>query len=751
MADQQQPQEQQQQQQQAPAAPPVRWSWGAFPMNRIDATRMVIPLGALVSPLSVEATELNYAPLTCACGAVLNPECVVDHRSKAWQCCICLARNAFPAHYASMTEHHLPAELMRCYPVVEYVKPVQVAPTVFVLVVDTCVDTESEAENMRDAVLRTINQLPEEAHVALITFGATVQLHDLSGATDFPRSLVFRGSTEVTPEMMARFVRHPDRYVKPLADAEFALTTLVEELAVDCWPVAKDHRPLRCTGAALSSAASLLQLVAPKTGSGVLSFLSGACTEGPGAVVPCPREHMIRTHTDIRDKRAPLYEPACTFYDGLMRRMVAQGHALHVISACLDQVGLSEMRGCILATGGVLVTTDLWKRGQLKASIERFFERTSSGALAMGLNATMDVHTSPTLKVTGVIGQCIGTGKRSPSVAETEVGLGGTSQWATSYVDSRSTYAVFFEPGVPPPNQQPTDKSSRFAQFVLRYQQGQTERIRVITVRHQVAQTTNFAELGQTFDQVAAAVLLARIAVHRAEQGAQHFDVLRWIDKHVIRLVSRFGDYAKDQPESLKLAPHFSNFPLFMFHLRRSAYIHVFNNSPDETAVNRILLLKTNANDSIVMIHPTLFSYTMTEPVRPVPLDSSSCTPDNALLLDTFFEVLIHHGATIKAWRQAGYEEHPDYAHFKAFLEVPRADARALAANRFPAPRLIECGQGDGDGRILYNRINPTRTHNNSQPGNEYGGNSGELVYTDDANLQTFTAHLKKLAVQSNN
>jgi protein transport protein SEC23 len=721
-------------------------------MNRIDATRMVIPLGCLFAPLSVPAVELPYDPVVCACGGVLNPECQVDYRSKAWLCPFCNSRNNFPPHYASMSESHLPAELMKQYSVVEYVKQMQRPPTTFVFVVDTCVDTESEVESLRDNVVRTISQLPEHVNVALITFGATVQLHDLSGNSDAPRSLVFRGSVELTGEMMKRFVKRPERYVLPLADAEFAITSLVEELAVDCWPVAKEHRPLRCTGAAISAAASLLEVVSPKAGSAVLAFLSGACTEGPGIVVPCPRETMIRTHTDIRDKRAPYYEPAAAFYDTLMRRMVVQGHALHVVSACLDQVGLSEMRGCIQATGGVLITTDLWKRGQLKSSIERFFERHSNGQLAMGMNATIDVHTSPTWKVMGMIGQCTGTGKRSASVAESEMGLGGTSQWTTCYIDSRSTFAAYFEPAVPPPQLAPADKTSRFVQFVTKYQQGSTDRIRVVTLRHYASASTNFAELGNSFDQAAAAVLLARVAVYKAEQGAQHFDVLRWIDRHVIRLVSRFGDYVKDQPQSLKLAAHFSNFPLFMFHLRRSAYIHVFNNSPDETATLRILLLKSNANDSIIMIHPTLHSYTMTDAVRPVPLDSSSLTPDNALLLDTFFEVLIHHGETIKAWRLAGYEENPDYAHFKAFLDAPRADARAVAATRFPAPRLIECGAGDGDARILYNRINPSRTHNNSAPGavqDSYGKHDGELVYTDDASLQTFTAHLKTLAVQS--
>lgn len=735
-----------QQQYVAPPPPPLRWSWEQFPNSRIDATRMVVPLGCLYTPLGQAVAELPYEPLSCSCGGILNNACTVDFRSKSWQCPFCLNRNGFPPHYATMTEHHLPAELMQEYSVVEYIKPaVQTRPSAtMIFVIDTCVDTEEEVADLKSNVQRAISQLPEHVNVALITFGATVMLHDLSGATEYPRSLVFRGSNEVTPAVMKALLKHPERYVMSLGQAEFVLSTIIEELQVDFWPIAKDHRAMRCTGAAISAGASILEVVAPKTGGGVMAFLSGACTEGPGQIVELPRAQMIRTHNAIKDRDAKLHDAACTFYDSLMRRMVAQGHALHVVSACLDQVGIAEMRAAVQCTGGTLIASDLWKRAQLKASIDRLFERRHDNSLAMGLNATIEVLTSPSWKVMGAIGQCIGTGKRSNSVAETEVGLGGTCQWTTCYLDTRSTIGFYFEPAALPANS-PASKSMRFVQFVTRYQQGNSDRIRVLTVKHPSIEAVNYNEIGNSFDQEAAAVLLARIAVHKTET-TQVFDIMRWLDKHTIRLVSKFGDYVKEQPNTLRLSPRFSNFPLFLYHLRRSAYLQVFNNSPDETAVLRVLLLKSTAADSILMIHPTLHSYTLQQPVRPVPLDISSCTPDNVLLLDTFFEVLIHHGETIKAWREQGFEENPDYAYFKQFLDVPRADAQALAANRFPAPRLLECGQGDGDGRILYNRINPSRTHKDNQGG--YGVNPGELVYTDDTSLQVFMDHLKKLAVQ---
>lgn len=101
----------------------------------------------------------------------------------------------------------------------------------------------------------------------------------------------------------------------------------------------------------------------------------------------------------------------------------------------------------------------------------------------------------------------------------------------------------------------------------------------------------NFAEAGSpsiaaSFDQEAAAVLMARIAVFKAEIDDSP-DVLRWLDRMLIRLCQKFADYRKEDPASFRLTDNFSIYPQFMFHLRRSQFLQVFNNSPDETAFYR--------------------------------------------------------------------------------------------------------------------------------------------------------------------
>jgi protein transport protein SEC23 len=79
---------------------------------------------------------------------------------------------------------------------------------------------------------------------------------------------------------------------------------------------------------------------------------------------------------------------------------------------------------------------------------------------------------------------------------------------------------------------------------------------------------------------------MARIAVFKAEIDDSP-DVLRWLDRMLIRLCQKFAEYRKEDPASFQLGAGFSIYPQFMFHLRRSQFLQVFNNSPDETAFYR--------------------------------------------------------------------------------------------------------------------------------------------------------------------
>lgn len=181
-----------------------------------------------------------------------------------------------------------------------------------------------------------------------------------------------------------------------------------------------------------------------------------------------------------------------------------------------------------------------------------------------------------------------------------------------------------------------------------------------------------------------------------------------------------------------------------MFHLRRSQFLQVFNNSPDETTYYRNILNREDVNSSLIMIQPTLMSYSMEAPPQPVLLDSVSIQPNVTLLLDTFFQVLVWHGETIASWRKAKYQDNPTYSAFKEMLEAPVVDATELLADRFPLPRYIDCDQGGSQARFLLSKVNPSTTHTNS---GAYGSEGGQAIPTDDVSLLVFMEHLKKLSV----
>jgi protein transport protein SEC23 len=55
----------------------VRFSWNCWPVSKVDATRIVVPLGCLYTPMkAVEGmpAAMPYDPVKCrTCNAVLNP------------------------------------------------------------------------------------------------------------------------------------------------------------------------------------------------------------------------------------------------------------------------------------------------------------------------------------------------------------------------------------------------------------------------------------------------------------------------------------------------------------------------------------------------------------------------------------------------------------------------------------------------------------------------------------------------------
>ncbi|KAL2099073.1 hypothetical protein ACEWY4_005553 [Coilia grayii] len=284
-------------------------------------------------------------------------------------------------------------------------------------------------------------------------------------------------------------------------------------------------------------------------------------------------------------------------------------------------------------------------------------------------------------------------------------------------------------------------------QYVTQYQHSSGQRrVRVTTIARNWADAqTQIQSIAASLDQEASAILMARLAVYRAE-SEEGPDVLRWLDRQLIRLCQKFGDYHKDDPNSFRFSETFSLYPQFMFHLRRSPFLQVFNNSPDESSYYRHQFMRQDLTQSLIMIQPILYAYSFNGPPEPVLLDSSSILPDRILLMDTFFQILIYHGETVAQWRKAGYQDMPEYENFRHLLQAPVDDAQEILHSRFPMPRYIDTEHGGSQARFLLSKVNPSQTHNNMYA---WGQESGAPILTDDVSLQVFMDHLKKLAVSS--
>lgn len=386
----------------------------------------------------------------------------VDFRTKLWACPFCTTRNHFPPHYAeNISESSLPAELITQFTTVEYELQNQpVGPPTFLFVVDTCID-EDELVHLRDALQQTLNLLPEDSLVGLITFGTLVQVHEL-GFADCPKSFVFRGEKDYTPQKIQDMLGitptrggHPvggpqgapgggpagantagrqpalGRFLMPVAECTFALEQVLEDLQKDPWPCPPDERVQRCTGTALSVALGLLESSVPRQGSRVMLFIAGPPTVGSGAIVGRSKKENIRSHTDLLKNQTPLFKPAVEVYKGLSDRAIANSIVVDVFACSLDQVGTLELSGLVSRSGGLIVLADKFGQSVFRESLRRAFERVPSdpaaggnNQLQMGFGGQIEVMHSREFKIAGAIGPCASMKKAGPSVSENEVGVG---------------------------------------------------------------------------------------------------------------------------------------------------------------------------------------------------------------------------------------------------------------------------------------------------------------------------------------
>lgn len=731
----------------------LRWSWNSWPST--TKSDLTIPLTIMCTPLSQHGTDLPllpYDPLLCTrCGAVLNPYARLDYQSRIWHCPFCSQRNPFPR---SIADANLPAELFPTYTTVEYSSSSSSSlfhPPAFIFVIDVST-SQDELCSLKNEILLLLHHLPDTALVALITFDSMVYLHDIQ-FSHCSRIVLLHGEHQFSSDQIRQFlnISRPQQlhtgqtqpvpkqgFLVPISECEFSITAAIEDIH-SSYNFRSGNRPPRSTGAAISAALGLLECCFVNTGSRIMVFTSGPATLGHGLVVDSDFLQSMRTHNDIFNGQARHHSKSCSFYRQIAKRLFDASVVLDLFACSLDQVGVAELREPIERSGGFVVLAESFESDQFRKCLRHLFKHDDDeGFLKMNFDATIEIVTTNDVKISGALGPCMSLRKKNASVSETEVGQGGTCVWKLNTLTDRTCIAFFFQVS----DKQTIQPSSAFmVQFITRYRQGNMGLRKRVTTAARRWVANHSTDIAAGFDQEAAASVMARLAILRAETCHAR-DVVRWLDDTLIRFTSKFGDYVPEDPSSFRLSSNFSLYPQFMFHLRRSQFIDVSNTTPDETAYFRLMLNREGVVGSLIMIQPTLFQYSFDGPPIPVLLDIRSICPDSILLFDSFFLVVIHYGSKIAQWKKLGYDKDPNHENFRKLLEAPELDAEQLVAERVPVPKVIRCDQHSSQARFLLAKLNPSVTQNSTYT------DGSDIIFTDDLSLQVFLDQLQILAVQ---
>ncbi|KAJ7186597.1 hypothetical protein C8R46DRAFT_1273308 [Mycena filopes] len=178
----------------------------------------------------------------------------------------------------------------------------------------------------------------------------------------FPPHYKNISNTNLSAELLPKYITIEYTLARPVQ---------VSPIFRDPWPIAKDKRPLRCTGVALSVAVGLLETTFPNTGARIMRFAGGPATEGPRIVVSNELKEPIRSHHDIRYRPDTVKHYKRATKRHLAKRTSNNGHAVDLFAGCLDQVGLLEIKLLPNSTNGVIVLSDSFATFIFKQSFVR--------------------------------------------------------------------------------------------------------------------------------------------------------------------------------------------------------------------------------------------------------------------------------------------------------------------------------------------------------------------------------------------
>ncbi len=125
------------------------------------------------------------------------------------------------------------------------------------------------------------------------------------------------------------------------------------------------------------------------------------------------------------------------------------------------------------------------------------------------------------------------------------------------------------------------------------------------------------------------------------------------------------------------------------------------------------------------------------EPVPVLP-DLDCLKKEVILLADTYFNIVIWKGATMKEWEDSEYHLQDGYEYLADLFKMPDEDMKLIVEDRLIIPSRVEAWSGSPTERFLKSKLNPENKNLNKE---HEAVESGNFI-TDDASLSEF---MKKL------
>ncbi|CAI7801969.1 unnamed protein product [Closterium sp. NIES-53] len=693
--------------------PPLPAS-AASPLLSPSASTLPSPTSAAPSS-SQPPPVVRHAPLRCAfCGACVCLYSAIAPATGDWRCALCGRPNMSGGHYLLAEGETLEGWPELGARVVDYVEAgggargageggvggsaseaVLGAPVV--VVVDEGLDAACMA-GVRAALTAMLQHLPSATRIAIITFGASLSLFDLSpSASPLLASADCFPATHALPAAtLAALLLGRAQHLAPIAACLPSAQAVIASLR-PCRAATPPLARARALGPAVDLALALLRGPAPalprahqRRWSGaarVVLLCGGPATVGTGAVAE-GIEGVGEGEERQREQAARRH------YEALGREARRMGAVVDVFSGGPLLVRVPALLPLAALSGGALVPLDEFSPTAFPPLLLRALSR------IVGAEGSLEVRCSPEVAVTRVIGPAEaeeGGGRRG---AGGEEGFPEDSATAVALlsVDEEAAVAVSME------LVEDLTRHHVFFQFLCRFRLLNHDLVtRVVSVRLPVA--ASLPVYLASVHEPTAALLIAKRTVLAAPTAREAGEMRAWVDARARDLALKLGGVAQHNRSLLQFPHQLPRVAEALYEVRRSPVLGRHVASEWERQALRALLLRAGGEAALRMVLPSLLMFRAGHATQfvEVPPSDLALTSDAALVLDHGTDMLIWLGAHLA----------PDEPTRRGVEAACRQLAAQLMGGpggrgRFPAPRVLCFTEGTPEAALMTARLTPT-------------------------------------------